>query len=351
MSMITRCPSCATLFKVVPDQLRISGGWVRCGHCADVFDARAHLQPTGTTPEERKATSATGVVQPAHPRPTPMPVHVPTQEPASSPAPLPTRSPAQPPVAAEPGPAGSSEAFVRALPPLAPARAKPDSVAVVGPEMSGVQPSASPAIKPTPVPKASESRRAHERRPATEADEDDEDEFDNQDITFVRDARRKAFWRRTPVRVLLSLTALILWVLLSLQAAVHERDRLAAMEPSLKPLLQALCEPLHCVVASPRLVEAVVIDSSSFTKVRSDVYRLGLSIRNTAGLPVAAPALELTLTDGQDQAVLRRVFAPEHVGWSPTLPAGADAAAVLNLGVDGAQAARVAGYRLLAFYP
>ena len=45
MSLITRCPACGTMFKVVPDQLRISEGWVRCGHCAEIFDAAAHLQP------------------------------------------------------------------------------------------------------------------------------------------------------------------------------------------------------------------------------------------------------------------------------------------------------------------
>ena len=39
MSLITRCPACGTMFKVVPDQLKISEGWVRCGHCAEVFDA------------------------------------------------------------------------------------------------------------------------------------------------------------------------------------------------------------------------------------------------------------------------------------------------------------------------
>lgn len=39
MSMITRCPACQTQFKVVPDQLRISEGWVRCGQCQQVFDA------------------------------------------------------------------------------------------------------------------------------------------------------------------------------------------------------------------------------------------------------------------------------------------------------------------------
>jgi predicted Zn finger-like uncharacterized protein len=43
MSMITRCPACETMFKVVPDQLRISAGWVRCGQCDEIFDASAHL--------------------------------------------------------------------------------------------------------------------------------------------------------------------------------------------------------------------------------------------------------------------------------------------------------------------
>ncbi|MFZ4287927.1 zinc-ribbon and DUF3426 domain-containing protein [Variovorax sp. HJSM1_2] len=47
MALVTRCPECATLFKVVPDQLRISEGWVRCGHCNEVFDASVdlHQQP------------------------------------------------------------------------------------------------------------------------------------------------------------------------------------------------------------------------------------------------------------------------------------------------------------------
>lgn len=45
--MITRCPSCRTAFKVVPDQLRIAAGWVRCGHCGELFDGRSHLIDEG----------------------------------------------------------------------------------------------------------------------------------------------------------------------------------------------------------------------------------------------------------------------------------------------------------------
>ena len=39
MSLVTRCPTCGTMFKVVPDQLRVSEGWVRCGRCSQVFNA------------------------------------------------------------------------------------------------------------------------------------------------------------------------------------------------------------------------------------------------------------------------------------------------------------------------
>ena len=41
--MITRCPACQTAFRVTETQLAARDGQVRCGTCARVFDARAHL--------------------------------------------------------------------------------------------------------------------------------------------------------------------------------------------------------------------------------------------------------------------------------------------------------------------
>ncbi len=38
MSLITRCPTCATAFRVVPGQLAARAGRVRCGKCGAVFD-------------------------------------------------------------------------------------------------------------------------------------------------------------------------------------------------------------------------------------------------------------------------------------------------------------------------
>lgn len=40
MVLAARCPECNTAFRIVPDQLKISEGWVRCGHCSYVFNAQ-----------------------------------------------------------------------------------------------------------------------------------------------------------------------------------------------------------------------------------------------------------------------------------------------------------------------
>ncbi len=44
MALMTSCPACATRFKVVPDQLRLHHGLVRCGACDHVFDANTRLE-------------------------------------------------------------------------------------------------------------------------------------------------------------------------------------------------------------------------------------------------------------------------------------------------------------------
>ena len=64
MSMITGCPACGTMFRVVPDQLKISDGWVRCGHCGEVFDASAQLR-------EEPAASRFAEAEPVEPPPAP----------------------------------------------------------------------------------------------------------------------------------------------------------------------------------------------------------------------------------------------------------------------------------------
>jgi predicted Zn finger-like uncharacterized protein len=47
MSLITRCPVCATAFRVQPTQLSARGGKVRCGKCGGIFDGVAGLVEEG----------------------------------------------------------------------------------------------------------------------------------------------------------------------------------------------------------------------------------------------------------------------------------------------------------------
>jgi predicted Zn finger-like uncharacterized protein len=65
MSFTTRCPACATMFRVVPDQLKISDGWVRCGHCSDVFDATLYLEPWAPPEAQEEDERAQAQPQPA----------------------------------------------------------------------------------------------------------------------------------------------------------------------------------------------------------------------------------------------------------------------------------------------
>ncbi|MBP6644331.1 MAG: zinc-ribbon domain-containing protein, partial [Burkholderiaceae bacterium] len=44
MMLVTKCPNCHTVFKVVSDQLKISEGWVRCGQCNEIFDTTLNLR-------------------------------------------------------------------------------------------------------------------------------------------------------------------------------------------------------------------------------------------------------------------------------------------------------------------
>jgi len=205
-------------------------------------------------------------------------------------------------------------------------------------------------MPPQPAPEASYLDAVDELSRANPAPAEDAGALD--DVTFVRQARRKAFWRRPLVRATLGLAACALLVALTLQIAVQERDRIAVAQPALKPLLQQLCEPLKCTVGPPRQIEAVVIDGSTFSKLRGDAYRLSFTLRNQAATDIAMPAIELTLTDGQDQPVVRRVLSPADLGTpSATLAAGADWTGNFAMSVSGNGLGRVAGYRVLAFYP
>lgn len=257
MSSITRCPNCQTLFQVTAEQLQMSRGWVRCGQCAEIFDAALHLLP-------------------------PAPESIPTVHPA----------------------ADSSQAVAE--------------VPGVGSEAGAADRAAAP-----------------------------------DDISFLRRPAADSFWVQRRVRLSLLVLGLLLLLALSGQIVFHERDRIAAFEPRLAPALAWLCKSLNCSVSPLRQIEPLVIDSSSFSSTGADAYRLTFTLKNTAKVVLAMPAIELALTDALDQPLLRRVLLPAELGPAPAaLAAGAEWQASLAVAVSATDVnERLAGYRLLAFYP
>lgn len=169
---------------------------------------------------------------------------------------------------------------------------------------------------------------------------------------FVRQAERRAYWRRPLVRLGLGLATLLLALGLALQAAWLWRDPLATRWPQTQPWLAGLCQALDCTVGAPRVPEALRIDSSALIRREGNRYRFELVVKNGAAHAVAAPALELTLVDATQVVRLQRVLpATEWPGAKAQLAAAETWTVRFEFELAPAVAASMAGYRALLFYP
>jgi predicted Zn finger-like uncharacterized protein len=291
MSLATRCPACATTFKVVKDQLRISDGWVRCGRCGEVFDATLDLRdaPPDTFSE------------PVAPPPSPA-----------------TRAGRQPLQETDRGRAGEPtvDEPVRPSGRIEPAGARAGYL--------DTGPDTFPATT-TPL------------------------------FLDRANASAKDFWERTAVQRAMAALAFLGVVLLLGQMAHQSRDMIVTRAPSLRPVMTSMCKALGCEISALRQINDIKVDGASFTRARSgEGYRFSFTLRNMADVPLAMPAIELSLLDTQERAVVRRVLMPAEFGAPTELPARSERAASLALrftGPDAASMPTVAGYRLETFYP
>ena len=121
--------------------------------------------------------------------------------------------------------------------------------------------------------------------------------------------RKRASW--------MAAGALVLALLLTGQAIFHFRDAIAAHFPTTRAALVRACGYAGCAIRPLRDVAALSIEASD---LQADAAHRGLlilaaNVRNRANFAIAYPHLELTLTDAQDQPVVRRAFAPaEYAG-------------------------------------
>lgn len=323
MSLATRCTACGTIFRIVEDQLRVSDGWVRCGRCAEIFDARELLfdiERDAPPPWPAPFVPAAVIEPPPPPPPLPPP-------PPPPPPPAPVFEPTWPPSDTEP----RSDALPTGWPAEVSRQESRQEPRWVDVEAAPAPPPARatelPAMAPEPV-----SPPAGVVMPE-----------------FMRRAESSARWNRPGVRLALGLASLLLAALLALQVTLHFRDALAALHPPLRGPLQSLCATSGCEVRPWRHIEALSIEATSLNPVGSSGYKLSLSLRNKTRVDVAAPWIELSLTDVNGAPFARRVLGPEQL--NPALSqVGAESEQTLSLSFStGGQ--RVSGYSVNIFYP
>jgi len=358
MSLITRCPACSTLFKVTPEQLRVSDGWVRCGRCEEVFDAGLQMQATLGHPSPGQSQAvAPAAADNGYDWGSALRTDAGAASGSAASAVAEAAAPVHSPALAATAPAQFADPAAHAPDSADADSAAPSDSTVLDPflhrspqELAGPESLSAPdrpfmlpggdirpGILEPETPRFVQAEGAPDAAPS---------------LSFMRPSGAPAGWARTAGRLLTALLALLLCVSLVLQVLRQERDRVVAQAPATRPMMQDLCALLACEIAPLQQIDAVVIDSASFTKVGNSVFKLGFTLRNSSSLELALPALEITLTDAQDQPLVRRVLQPqEFAGAQRSLAPRADSSSTLPLAVQLDANAQVAGYRLLAFYP
>ncbi len=283
MALVTRCPNCATAFRVTAQHLQAHGGDVRCGQCAHVFNGFATL----TTVQEPEADDSPRVV----------------------------------------------DARTDALP------APSSSEQTVLPSIFLHEITTNDA--------ASATLSAVTQEPTAEVTDTTSAALERYPYDSIQLRKSQLSW---------SFASLFLLFLLTGQAAYFYRSEISVLAPDTRPYLEQYCELLRCTIPPLQQAELLSIESSDLQADPAQdagVVILTATVRNYASFPQVYPALELTLTDIQDQPLASRIFTPgEYLGRdvnsAQTIAPAHEIDIRLHLASSDLNAA---GYRLFLLYP
>ncbi|MBA4143641.1 MAG: zinc-ribbon domain-containing protein [Nitrosospira sp.] len=350
MALVTRCPDCATAFRVTPLHLQARGGDVRCGRCGRIFNGFAMLGTTqelevtapprpkaGETPgtEEAERTPGTlsddfvGPAQPEQEELTPSHFDESVEDETIAEAVEQEQLASEPAVAKEP---------IVVEPVFQEAVAEEQEV--------WHRPS---EISPTPASAHEEERPGLEWDAAAHRQEDFmEEDHSRQTADFQKSRRRwgSLAW---------AFGSLLLVFALGAQASYLYRAELAAMVPDARPYLERYCELLECTIPEPRQTKLLNIESSDMEvdTQQPGIFTLSATVRNHASYPQPFPSFQLTLIDSGDRPLASRTFPPQAYLEENVHRAGAIAAhdeINIKLYLDSGDL-NAAGYRLLLLYP
>ena len=350
MALATQCPACGTVFRISTAQAAAKGGTVRCGQCQHVFDSLdalvrvEDLDPAAVRLEAAMASfSLDGDPQEfdtsfhestfVEPHGAEVEASSDTEEEVAEESKETSDAVATGADAVEPQPVDPMQGAIFRewwMPTEDHSVSPPLSSDLLAPDRNTSRwPSSKIATGPQAI------------APSVLAS----------DLLRTEEAPRAR--SRTERTVLVVLSAIALLGVIG-QAIYLWREELAARLPATRPALVAACALIRCDVGYPMRRDAITIESTALASAspNSNRYVLSALLRNRDATVMRFPHLELTLTDTQDQTVLRRVLRPGDYLPAATARAGFAATSELpvrvTFEVDGM---RFVGYRLERFYP
>lgn len=405
----TRCPECATIFRVTSVQLRQKAGTVRCGHCQALFNAFDHLLRQQEAPAQAAPSPALAAPQTELAPPQDMPAQL-TSLPCSSTQPEPAlavvepflATPPEDPVSVgEPGevlpatdtfPEGVTEDFplsaldgpLSAAPEEAcPAPAIPEGqeagtpdaeppAALAEKEQIPSQPASPEADAPVAGEMPETSAELHRVAETSSAEEQTTAETTqaarDAGLVAARELVDTASYNRWSEGVLAGngidhsleqapvatkrwpymVLAVILSVVLLAQLSFYFRSEIVVRWPAFSAIYQSLAVD----VPLPENADQVTIEASDLqSDPARSLFILQATVKNRAAYAQAWPALELTLTDINEAVVARRVI--DAVDYLPPDALGqafeANSERVVRLSIE-AKDLGASGYRLYLFY-
>lgn len=374
MDLTTQCPQCGSKFQASLDELQLRKGYIRCIHCAYIFDGYEAVVPApGTRVDTAGAKSSVATV-PSEPAislirqrsvpdtsisvagvdgPPPAFTISDGGSPRSTSSGDPVfsiRSPADPARQgagrAEPIMAATSDAT--ALPPI---RTRPEPV--FSADASARTPggrderlAAAEPISARPGAVYIEPRRNY----ADEA----------QSLPEFLDERRAG--RSAVARVFWSLLVLIGLVGILAQTLYVYRVSVASNVPALRPVLEQACASLHCQVPYPRRIELISIMNSSLQTVPATPDKavpkdesqmtLQVTLRNNFEKPQQWPTLTLDLVEFSGAVVAKKILAPKDYLSAQALQGPFAAKSEMRISVPVTVTGfKINGYQLGKFFP
>ncbi|HEY6774405.1 MAG TPA: DUF3426 domain-containing protein [Oxalicibacterium sp.] len=412
MALATKCPHCQTTFRVAHDQLKLRAGLVRCGHCKEIFNGIEHLLPPekpGTKNEVAPAVSpmpAAEVVSQTTSEQIPEAVpqdeqddieetHEPVEDkPAADESATDDRQETSSPEenAAVVTPPASRLAFeipshferefpapVKDDAPVDPlqrmtlmdfaADTDEDGKEVDGEQRYSRAEAGASAFDPHAPDELDEAIEDLQRKPwrrsirnknkakqeeeNDELDEEETHEAAEEEPSFIKHGRRRQRLGRK-LRNFLIAGSCILFAAAVLQGIYVFRNQLGGLFPQVKPLLTQACDVIGCNISLPAQISAVSIESSELQTIENngDMFVLTTLLRNNSTTPQEWPHIELTLNDGNEKPLLRRVFRPSDYVANEEIRQGFGPSSERTTRIAfQLEQVKASGYRVYLFYP